>query len=109
MDFNEPVLYKEYKNIVKTCIQEGYALPVLIKDKHIPQEYKYNLEEKQTLFDNTTDEAKEKLYNMLNHRGEIVYSILQKTNNTYTDVMEYYEDEVSSFIKLYTDYEDIIR
>ena len=103
VDINKKELYIQYKNITKTCINDGYLLPHILKSSSIPKEYKLTDKEKQEYFNKTTKETKEKLYNMMKKAEE------NTKNKSKKEQEEYYNQELKRFISEYPEYENIMK
>ena len=109
MMFNVTELFKEYKNIVKTCILDGYALPVLIRDyNNVPVECTYNLAEKDKMYNSLSLDVKYKLGDMLKTRKQIEMSILIGENKDFKNVRMFYEVELNDFLKEYPQFSNIV-
>ncbi len=108
MEFNKKILYQSYKPIVKTCITDGYNLPVLIKKAKIPHQYVYNLEQKKGFLKKTDDSTRARIYDMMMERKKELNKIRNNESNFKT-ADEYYEYELMEFIKEYSEFKNIIK
>lgn len=107
VEFNIEELYSSYGNIVETCIVNGYALPVLLKREYIPEEYCLSYERKQFLFKGMTNELREKLYDMLCLRKDMI-SRINKSNGVYS-LDDFYNDELLEFLEEFPIFKSIIK
>ena len=100
---NKKQLQKQYKNITKTCIQNGHLLPYIIKNTKIPQKYKLTKQEKQKYYNQTNNQTREKLYNMIQKQEQ------QTKNKTTQEKQKYYQQQLQKFIQTYPQYKNIIQ
>ena len=101
-EINTNEVYNQYRNITETCITDGYLLPKMLKNMDIPKEYKLTDKEKQTYFNETSNETREKLYDMIKQVEE------DTRNKTKKEQEEYYNQELEKFIQVYPKYKSII-
>ena len=99
---NKKQLQKQYKNITKTCIQNGHLLPHIIKNTPIHQKYKLTDKEKQDYYNQTNNQTREKLYNMIKKQEQ------QTKNKTQQEKQKYYQQQLQKFIQTYPQYKNII-
>ena len=104
MKIKKQELYEQYKEIQKICMQNGELIPILIESIHIPNEYKLSLEEENEITVN--EKARKERY--LQH-SEIEYEIINKKNEKYNSLMEYWTDQLKLFIEKYPQFENIIE
>ena len=104
MKIKKQELYKQYKEIQKICIEKGELIPILIECIHIPNEYKLSLEEESEITVN--EKVRKERY--LKH-SEIEYEIINKKNEKYNSLMEYWTDQLKQFIEKYSQFENIIE
>lgn len=106
---NEQEIFNQYADIVRMCIKNGYALPMILKNYDIPDEYRLSMEEKQKLFDALNKYIRERLYDMLVARKVLIENIEDGRIIGYSTVEEYYEDELLSFLERYPMFESILE
>lgn len=108
MKINKEILFKEYKNIVRTCIVNCYPLAVLLKRYNIPIEYQLPMSEKERLFNNLSREEVVLLGERLEYRSNIEENI-RLGKSGYESVDEYYESELNKFFYVFPQYAKIIE
>ena len=104
MKIKKQELYEQYKEIQKISIEKGELIPILIECIHIPNEYKLSLEEESEITVN--EKVRKERY--LEH-SEIEYGIINKKNEKYNSLMEYWTDQLKQFIEKYPQFENIIE
>lgn len=108
IEFDRDELFRKYKDIVKVCISDGYALPFLLKKYNVPSEYCLSDNKKKILFDNMSDDTRERLYGMLKYRRKMELLIFKGEISDFSSVTDFHEKEVLDFVEVYPMFESII-
>ena len=106
--FNRRELHHQYKNIVKTCIKDGYCLPERIKKAKIPHQYVHTIDGKKGLFKHMDDPTREKLYTMIMNKKEELQRI-RRNESDFESLDEYYDYELKEFLKEYPEFKNISK
>ena len=102
MKINEEKLYPQYKQIQKTCLEQGTPIPYLISPYHIPEEYKYSYHELKLLKINREELKKKEAL-----RKKKEYEITKdKISGT---LMELWLDELNEFLRQNRQFKNIIE
>ena len=113
IEFNEARLFESFKDIYKTCINDGYPIPFRISRYDIPREYLFTPKELEEVLDNVSEGNREKLNSAYQNRRAEETEIFHNNIKTgkkgiFKKIEKYYDNELTDFIKKYPQYNDII-
>lgn len=101
MKINKDILFAQYKEIQKTCLEKGTSIPFIISPYHIPEKYKYSYYELKLI---NTDSEKLKQNEVERKRQEYLISN-DKINKT---LIEFWIEELRNFLNENPEFKDIL-
>jgi hypothetical protein len=112
-EWNISSLCESYKDIKKTCIDDGYLIPFNLVTVNIPLEYDYTDKEWDKLVDKLSDRNYDKIKKSMIQRRNDELKLFSRygkdIDNFQIKMDEYYENELRSFIKKYPRFKTIIK
>lgn len=100
MKLNDKKLIENYKEIHKTCLEDGYLIPSLLSPTVIPFKNRLTYEELQNI-NIKTDELDRRIAD----RRVIEESVCNGTCDTFQSIPEYWEYEMEKFFKEYPQFQ----
>lgn len=102
MEINLQEFYKNYKEIWKTCMFEGYLIPYYFSHlaRNVPVEYRFSLKEQEKILNRIPSDTQLKLVEMNMSRRQKEREIFNKSegdNEFLMNMQAFEENEVSLF------------
>lgn len=102
MKIKKQLLFNNYKDIQKKCYLNGVLLPTFIRPGVVPDKYKLNFDEIESL---NVDNAL--LNKSLRERYAVEQSIVEDRNDDFKTLTDYWEYEIKQFLYLFPEFNDI--
>ncbi|WP_298500828.1 hypothetical protein [uncultured Methanobrevibacter sp.] len=110
IEINTEEYFKLYKDIIKTCLSDGYVLPGILEVIEGPEKYDYTYEEK-LKFKTTEESSNKRQQMMIEHelkynRIDVPFENQKLWAKEYVNIQN---EELLEFISIYPKYESILK
>ncbi len=109
VQINKKEYFKEYKDIVKTCLKEGALLPFLLEVVEVPSEYDFTDRQRENLkiSEESSKLRQQEWINRQEKLGDVHYTgDMDEVNDKLNSIDN---NELMSFITRFPQYQNIIK
>ena len=104
MNLDWDYIIRNYREIHRTCLTDGYLLPFVLSPAFIPPDNRLSYDEMKKI-----DIDTEKLSVKIARRHEIEKSVCLGICDTYNDIEEYWTDHMKWFVKEYRQFRQVLK
>ena len=109
VSWNLMEVYKHYKDIKLTCVNEGYLLPFRLVTLDVPKEYDFSRSEWDGIIEGLSDDVYSSIYDaMIVRRRKELELFRDRGDDFYSLVEQFYDDELDVFLRRFPKFKGIV-